>query len=551
MANLNLIKPLGVQNIINKFCFTIGMIPSSYKLSLTYEEQILSIGKYLEETVIPALNNNAEAVAELQALFVQLKDYVENYFDDLNIQNEINIKLDEMANSGKLAEIINNEIFEELNNKISQNTISIQELNQDIQQSNYIKSGLSIHLSIDDVESCLKNLENNEYNSLFDEPYFAMLKDLHEKYNACFSLYVYTESFNAITKTSYREDFIKNSNWLKIGYHSTNASTNFANDTYITAKQKYNTFVENVLRICGTNRVIDRVPRFANYVAPLYMIDGTADANCGVIGLLDADDDRVSYNHNQNIINFMKNHYEYFDNISQLFFIKTNLRIENSTNLQNDLLEILKTTNGTNRNIEIFTHEWWMYNGITVTHKQELETICSWANSNNIPFNFVENKIPNMVGNKLIKPLTKIALARNAIAITDGFNVAIDNTTINHLKKYYSPTSYGGFDIRAEEPSKFGCDVVLIAPSTKQIEFHNAIENLQFAIGEYTTNIIQGKNFTPNGMQNNAWFDCPLGTSVVTLQDDTQYYTVCFKNSNNEVVSDNDLIANNVYIKPL
>lgn len=106
MANLNLIKPLGVQNIINKFCFTIGMIPSSYKLSLTYEEQILSIGKYLEETVIPALNNNAEAVAELQALFVQLKDYVENYFDDLNIQNEINNKLDEMAEDGTLQEII-------------------------------------------------------------------------------------------------------------------------------------------------------------------------------------------------------------------------------------------------------------------------------------------------------------------------------------------------------------------------------------------------------------------------------------------------------------
>ena len=127
MADLKLIKPLGVQNIINKFCLTIGMIPSSYKLSLTYEEQILSIGKYLEETVIPALNNNAEAVAELQALFVQLKDYVENYFDNLDVQNEVNAKLDEMANSGKLAEIINEEIFGELNEKINNNTQEINE----------------------------------------------------------------------------------------------------------------------------------------------------------------------------------------------------------------------------------------------------------------------------------------------------------------------------------------------------------------------------------------------------------------------------------------
>ena len=106
MENLNLIKPLGVQNIINKFCYTIGMIPTSYKTSLTYEEQIIAIGHYLEETVIPALNNNAEAVAELQSLFVQLKDYVENYFDNLDVQNEINVKLDEMAESGQLTDII-------------------------------------------------------------------------------------------------------------------------------------------------------------------------------------------------------------------------------------------------------------------------------------------------------------------------------------------------------------------------------------------------------------------------------------------------------------
>lgn len=108
MADLKLIKPQGVQNIINKFCVTIGMIPTSYKLSLTYEEQILAIGHYLEETVIPALNNNAEAVGELQALFVQLKDYVENYFDNLDIQNEINNKLDEMAEDGTLTEILAN-----------------------------------------------------------------------------------------------------------------------------------------------------------------------------------------------------------------------------------------------------------------------------------------------------------------------------------------------------------------------------------------------------------------------------------------------------------
>ena len=106
MENLNLIKPEKVQNIINKFCYTIGMIPTSYKVSLTYEEQIIAIGHYLETTVYPAINNNAEALAELQNLFLELKNYVDNYFDNLDVQAEINNKLDNMAQSGELADII-------------------------------------------------------------------------------------------------------------------------------------------------------------------------------------------------------------------------------------------------------------------------------------------------------------------------------------------------------------------------------------------------------------------------------------------------------------
>lgn len=138
MADLKLIKPLGVQNIINKFCLTIGMIPSSYKLSLTYEEQILSIGKYLEETVIPALNNNAEAVAELQALFVQLKDYVENYFDNLDIQNEINAKLDAMAQSGELQEIMAS--YLQLNGILAFNNVNEMSLSENLINGSFAKT---------------------------------------------------------------------------------------------------------------------------------------------------------------------------------------------------------------------------------------------------------------------------------------------------------------------------------------------------------------------------------------------------------------------------
>ena len=102
-----------------KFCLTIGELPSSYLISMTYEEQLLWLCDYIKNTVIPTVNNNAEAVTELQNLYIELKNYVDNYFTNLDVQEEINNKLDQMAEDGTLDQIINQEIFGELNEKIT------------------------------------------------------------------------------------------------------------------------------------------------------------------------------------------------------------------------------------------------------------------------------------------------------------------------------------------------------------------------------------------------------------------------------------------------
>ena len=85
---------------------TIGELPSSFVESMTYYEALAWLDNYIEKTLIPTINNNAEAVQELQALYIELHDYVENYFDNLDVQEEINNKLDAMAEAGTLQEII-------------------------------------------------------------------------------------------------------------------------------------------------------------------------------------------------------------------------------------------------------------------------------------------------------------------------------------------------------------------------------------------------------------------------------------------------------------
>lgn len=89
-----------------KLVMTIGELPTTFIDSMSYYEALAWLVDYIQKTVIPAVNNNAEAVEELQKLFVELKSFVDNYFENLDVQEEIDNKLDEMAESGQLAEII-------------------------------------------------------------------------------------------------------------------------------------------------------------------------------------------------------------------------------------------------------------------------------------------------------------------------------------------------------------------------------------------------------------------------------------------------------------
>ena len=87
-------------------CMTIGELPTSYLETMTYYEMLVWFTEYMKNTVIPTINNNGEAVEELQGKYIELKTFVDNYFDNLDIQEEINNKLDEMAESGELTDII-------------------------------------------------------------------------------------------------------------------------------------------------------------------------------------------------------------------------------------------------------------------------------------------------------------------------------------------------------------------------------------------------------------------------------------------------------------
>ena len=74
--------------------------------ALTEWQLFCKLGKEMNK-IIKSVNDSGEQVEKLTDAFISLQEYVENYFKNLDVQDEINNKLNEMSASGELQDIIN------------------------------------------------------------------------------------------------------------------------------------------------------------------------------------------------------------------------------------------------------------------------------------------------------------------------------------------------------------------------------------------------------------------------------------------------------------
>ena len=96
-----------IENVKSPFmCYCAKVIPLAFDESMSYYECLCNFYNYLKNEIMPAINENAEATKEIQDVVIAMKEYMDNYFENLDVQEEINNKLDNMAESGELADII-------------------------------------------------------------------------------------------------------------------------------------------------------------------------------------------------------------------------------------------------------------------------------------------------------------------------------------------------------------------------------------------------------------------------------------------------------------
>ena len=261
-----------------------------------------------------------------------------------------------------------------------------------------------IYLSFDDVKLCFNNLATNNYDSLYDEPFFKKLKELHEEYDIKVSLYTYN---NVLDKLSdkYKDEFIEASDWLKVGFHSHKEGMSLASTNYDNAKAYWNSFVSNVIRVCGTVNSIDRYVRLEYFAGSLLALKGLTDAEYGALGFYSADDNRNSYYFNDEMVNYLYYHDELLDKDNNIHFISTDIRLDwfynFSTNNQYreplydnvyDELEYRYNSDSfiaSNKYIVVFTHEWLVYSGTIINTKfNSVIEVCDFAKDNLIEFKF-------------------------------------------------------------------------------------------------------------------------------------------------------------------
>jgi hypothetical protein len=131
------IQPRTVTGIFTKYIAK--TLPLAFDESMSYYECLCALLEYLNDTIVPDINNTNDGLSELQGFYEELQSYVNNYFDNLDVQEEINNKLDKMAEDGTLINLISvyldpryEVLVNSINNKFSEQDDRIEDIKNEV-----------------------------------------------------------------------------------------------------------------------------------------------------------------------------------------------------------------------------------------------------------------------------------------------------------------------------------------------------------------------------------------------------------------------------------
>lgn len=251
-----------------------------------------------------------------------------------------------------------------------------------------------MHISTDDIITVFEDLacHSSTYTSMFDQPLLSFLRDMHLQYGMVHSGFVFYESadqaFN-LTQVSnqYTSEFQEHAHWLRWGFHAENVRSRYESATYDQAKNDYARILAELSRITGGAAAIDCVVRTHFYEGNAEAVSAFKDhSEDGVIGLLSAEDARLSYDLSAEQCDELRRYGRIRDQARDLTFYRTDMRLEHVPDVESQL----KLFQAAEKNLIIFTHEKYLF---TEEMKEKIRLCCEFAVGNGYRFGFPMEEI--------------------------------------------------------------------------------------------------------------------------------------------------------------
>ena len=177
--------------------------------------------------------------------------------------------------------------------------------------------------TVDDTILVLKDLTQGDYHSIFEHPYLALVKSLHEKYGVKIQLNLfYREGDFAVTELKkteeksyfnlsnmterYKEEWERCSNWLKMSFHSDrNNIRPYKNCSYQEIYDDCQKVHKEIIRFAGEKSLAKTITvHYCGYCKRVALL---AMKDCGMVGALGIygtdDMPRYSYECNEETAN--------------------------------------------------------------------------------------------------------------------------------------------------------------------------------------------------------------------------------------------------------
>lgn len=271
-----------------------------------------------------------------------------------------------------------------------------------VSKMNHLKC---MHISFDDVYRCLYEITIHPYESIFENEFFRELEGFHRQYGAVFTL----NCFNTCSKEPsyeigklperYRKELADCSGWLKFAFHGEDDTSNYGTgkngtstggnptgDCVQEVRRSYERFLSAILKAAGTDRTIDRVVRLGFFGGTLENVKALRSGSCGILGLLTADDERISYylspEENQKLLGT----YEYYDQENRLLLLRSQVRLEGAADPLQEMDKMAGIPSGM---LEVFTHE----QNYDESVKKKLEAYLCRAKERGYSFDFAQNQL--------------------------------------------------------------------------------------------------------------------------------------------------------------